>query len=121
MSPSLLSNLPLENAALLTTLASRGIAVPTARDCGGLAAYPFLTDRASPEVAAGTLDAALTLLLEGPGLQAALDEATKRFDMDEQARLRARRKELEDRLKAQARPPDSNGHATGSPKSDGTG
>jgi DNA primase len=97
---------PLENGRLLTTLEARGIAVPTARECGGLA-YPFLTSRAPVAVAVGTLDAALTLLVEGPGLAAALEGATARFDIEEQTRLRTRRKELEDRVKAQGRFTDS--------------
>ena len=40
------------------------------------------------------------MLVDGPELEAAIYAATERFDFDEQGRLRARKKELEDRLKA---------------------
>jgi DNA primase len=93
---------PLENSALVPILSASGIALPTSQDCGGLA-FPFLRDTATPEVAEAALDAAISLLVEGPALQAAIEAATERFDIEEQARLRSRKEELEMRLKAHAR------------------
>lgn len=91
--------IPLESGALATTLAARNIALPTPADCGNIP-YPFLLDGYDADRARECLEAAIGLLVEGPALDAAINAATERFDIDEQGRLRARRDELENRLKA---------------------
>ena len=92
----------LESSALQTTLATKGIAVPGPADLGKMP-YPFLSDTEEKARAEECLDAALSLLVEGPLLEDAIAAATDRFDIEEQARLRARREELERRLKGMMR------------------
>lgn len=90
---------PLETEAIATILAARNVALPTAADYGNIP-YPFLLDSGDPGRTGDCLDAALGVLVEGPALEAAIAAATERFDIEEQARLRVRRDELDNRLKA---------------------
>ncbi len=92
----------LESGQVRTTLEAKGIAVPAPADYGNIP-YPFVRDAGPVDLAADCLDTALSVLIEGPALDTAISAATERFDMEEQARLRARRDELEQRLKAQMR------------------
>jgi len=91
---------PLEFEAIGAIFAERGLALPSPADCGNIP-YPFLREGADRTRAGECLDAAIGLLVEGPALDAALARATEAadFDFDEQQRLRARRTELENRLK----------------------
>lgn len=90
----------LESEGLATTLSRRGAKLPSLADCGNLP-YPFLVDGTEPERALPCLEAALALLIEGPVVDAAIRAATEAEDLDfaEQQRLRARKAELETRLK----------------------
>jgi DNA primase len=83
-------------------LATKGLTVPSDHSLSAIP-YPFLRDGADPIAAQAALDSALAMLVEGPELEAAIAAATERFDFDEQSRLRARKQELEDRLKQQNR------------------
>ena len=89
----------LESAQITTTLAERNISLPSLADCGNIP-YPFLHDSGPAERAVECLEAAIALLVEGPQVEAAIHLATERFDIGEQGRLRSRRDELENRLKA---------------------
>lgn len=93
---------PLETGALISTLATRNIVLPDEASYAGIR-YPFTRPDADPEVAMRALDSAIRMLVEAPELDAAIAAATERFDFDEQSRLRACKKDLEDRLKAQLR------------------
>ena len=61
--------------------------------------WPFLQDEADPAKARDALAAAVAMLTEEPALDAAIAAATERFDMDEQARLRARKASLAEQLR----------------------
>ncbi|MBC2669388.1 DNA primase [Novosphingobium piscinae] len=89
----------LETHHIATTLAQRNMTLPSAADCGNIP-YPFLQDSCPPDWADECLTAAIGVLVEGPALDAAIAAATERFDIEEQGRLRARRDELDNRLKA---------------------
>ena len=91
---------PLESSGIVAILAARGITLPSSAECGNIP-YPFLRDEGDQGRAADCLDAAIGLLVEGPALDAAIARATEaaEFDFDEQQRLRARKNELESRLK----------------------
>ncbi|MFM5929748.1 MAG: DNA primase [Novosphingobium sp.] len=93
---------PLETAAIVTTLSAKGLSLPHDHTLSGIP-YPFVRDSADGQAAMIALDSAITMLVEGPELEAALVAATERFDFEEQSRLRARKQELEDRLKQQNR------------------
>lgn len=92
----------LETSALVTTLAGKGLTPPSEETFAGIP-YPFVRSGADPQSALASLDSAIVMLVEGPELEAAIAAATERFDFEEQSRLRQRKQELENRLKAQHR------------------
>ncbi len=92
----------LETSALVTTLTNKGLTPPSDESFAGIP-YPFARPGADPQSALASLDSAVVMLVEGPELEAAIEAATERFDFEEQSRLRQRKQELENRLKAQNR------------------
>jgi DNA primase len=71
--------------------------------------FGFLTENAAPEAARADLAQAIALLVERPALDAALAEATARFERDlsegayaEQQRLLKRKLEFDSRLRQMA-------------------
>jgi DNA primase len=98
----------LESAHLTTILAARGLAPPAPVDYAALR-FGFLIEEAPPELAHADLASAVSLLVERPALEAALAEATRRFECDmsdgayaEQQRLLKRKLEFELRLRQMA-------------------
>ena len=71
--------------------------------------YSFLSEDADPQAAREDLAEAVTLLVERPAIDAALADATARFDTDpegafaEQQRLRARKLAIDERMRHMAR------------------
>ena len=92
----------LEKSALATTLASKGLSPPGPAEFAHIR-FPFISLDGPEDTALAALDAAIAILVDGPELEAAIHAATERFDIDELGRLRARKDELEQRLKAQMR------------------
>ncbi|MBS0475947.1 MAG: DNA primase, partial [Proteobacteria bacterium] len=102
------SDEPLESAALLTILAERGMAPPAPEEYASLR-FGFLSDAAPVEAARADLAQAIALLVERPALDAALAEATARFERDlsegayaEQQRLLKRKLAFDARLRQMA-------------------
>ena len=93
---------PLEIAGLATTLKRQGLEPPLPNEYAKIR-YPFTSEGSSDEAALAALETAILMLVDGPELEAAIHAATERFDVAEQGRLRARKQELEERLKAQTR------------------
>ncbi|MEO6091840.1 MAG: DNA primase [Novosphingobium sp.] len=102
----------LESNGLRTILARQGMAVPAPSDYADLR-FGFLVENAEPDVAAAELDRAVGILVERPELEAALADATGRFqqalsDEDyaeawaEQQRLLKRKLEFDTRLRQMA-------------------
>jgi DNA primase len=96
------SGAPLETAGVLTILAARRLAVPTAEDYAGVR-FGFLSGKAT--AAGDELAEAVALLVELPAVEAALAEATKALETEfsdesfaEQQRLLQRRLALLARL-----------------------
>jgi DNA primase len=99
---------PLETAHLSTILAKRGMAAPDPVEYADLR-LGFLVDDADPVLARESLAQAVGLLVERPALEAALAEATQRFERDlsegayaEQQRLLKRKLEFDARLRQMA-------------------
>ncbi|MEQ1497140.1 MAG: DNA primase [Novosphingobium sp.] len=98
----------LESGHLTTILANRGLAPPSLEDYAALR-FGFLAEDATDEQACADLDQAVSLLVERPALEAALAEATRRFERDlsdgayaEQQRLLKRKLEFDSRLRQMA-------------------
>jgi DNA primase len=94
----------LESEALATILARQGLSVPSPADCAGMR-FGFLSPDAAPSQASAELAQAIGLLAERPALEAALAEATERFNREftdeayaEQQRLLKRKLEFDSRL-----------------------
>lgn len=99
---------PLESAGLRTILAGRGLAPPAPDEYASLR-FGFLAEGAPPEAALADLAQAIALLVERPALDAALAEATARFERDlsegayaEQQRLLKRKLAFDARLRQMA-------------------
>jgi DNA primase len=99
---------PLESGHLATILASRGLAPPAPEEYAALR-FGFLVDGVEAELARADLAQAVGLLVERPALEAALAEATRRFENDlsegayaEQQRLLKRKLEFDARLRQMA-------------------
>ena len=90
-----------EPQALATILASKGLNLPSPDDYARIR-YPFVVDEVSREVATEALATAISILVEGPELEAALAAATARLDFEEQQRLLKRKLEFEARLRQMA-------------------
>lgn len=95
---------PLESEALVTILAHQGMAVPAPEEYSGLR-FGFLGAEAERDQAAAALAQAVGLLVERPALEAALAEATIRYEREfteeayaEQQRLLKRKLEFDARL-----------------------
>jgi DNA primase len=95
---------PLESQGLATILARQGMAVPAPAEYAGLR-FGFLGVEAPPDQAAAGLAQAIGLLVERPALEAALAEATARYEREftdeayaEQQRLLKRKLEFDARL-----------------------
>ncbi|MBS0482697.1 MAG: DNA primase [Proteobacteria bacterium] len=98
----------LESAGLLTILAQRGMAPPAPDEYASLR-FGFLSDAVPVETARADLAQAIALLVERPALDAALAEATARFERDlsegayaEQQRLLKRKLAFDARLRQMA-------------------
>jgi DNA primase len=98
----------LETAALATILTENGVEVPALAEYSGLR-FGFLLPDASEEQAAAELGQAIDLLVERPVLEAALAQATARFESElseqafaEQQRLLKRKLEFDSRLRQMA-------------------
>jgi DNA primase len=98
----------LEPEALATILARKGLALPDPAAFAGMRFF-FLNAAASPADAAEQLAQAIDLLVERPALEAALKDATKRFEQElsdeayaEQQRLLKRKLEFDARLRQMA-------------------
>jgi DNA primase len=97
-----------ETADLSTILHRQGLEVPDPAEYSGLR-FGFLASGAAPEQAVAELEQAIGLLVERPELEAALREATARFEAElsdeayaEQQRLRKRKLEFDSRLRQMA-------------------
>ncbi|MEN9682790.1 MAG: hypothetical protein RLZZ427_541, partial [Pseudomonadota bacterium] len=98
----------LETEALATILADRGLAAPRPDEYASLR-FGFLADDAPIDQAHADLAQAVGLLVERPALEAALADATARFERDlsegayaEQQRLLKRKLEFDSRLRQMA-------------------
>jgi len=89
---------PLEKADLATTLAAKGLSLPRPDDFARIP-FPFVAAGTERDAALAALDTAVAVLVEGPELDDAIEAATSRFDLEEQARLRLRKAELDRQLK----------------------
>lgn len=99
---------PLETRHLSTILAARGLVAPNPVEYASLR-FGFLIEDSPPELASESLAQAIGLLVERPALEAALAEATARFERDlsegayaEQQRLLKRKLEFDARLRQMA-------------------
>lgn len=99
---------PLESAAIAPILAARGLAAPAPEEYADLR-FGFLGDVIPEDQARSELAQAISLLVERPALEAALAEATRRFEADlsegayaEQQRLLKRKLEFDARLRQMA-------------------
>ncbi len=99
---------PLETRHLSTILAARGLVAPNPVEYASLR-FGFLIQESPPELASESLAQAIGLLVERPALEAALAEATARFERDlsegayaEQQRLLKRKLEFDARLRQMA-------------------
>jgi DNA primase len=99
---------PRESAALTTILGNRGLTPPVAADYASLR-FGFLAGDVPADQARSELAQAVALLVERPALEAALKEATARFEQDlsdgayaEQQRLLKRKLEFDARLRQMA-------------------
>ncbi len=88
----------LESSAAATIFADRNLAVPSPADYARMP-FPFLRDVAERAQAVDALAAAIAKLVEEPAIDAAIAEATERFDMAEQERLRHRKRDINERLR----------------------
>ncbi len=98
----------LETLHLGTILTARGMAAPGPEEYAALR-FTFLTEGSAPEQARSELASAVGLLVERPALEAALAQATARFERDlsdgayaEQQRLLKRKLEFDSRLRQMA-------------------
>ena len=99
---------PLESAALASILADSGLAIPGTAEYSGLR-FGFLNPDTGADQAAEDLVQAVDLLVERPVLEAALAQATARFESElsddafaEQQRLLKRKLEFDSRLRQMA-------------------
>ena len=88
----------LESGALATIFAERGFAVPSAQEFSHMP-WPFVSDGADPVLAVDALAAAIAKLVEEPAIDAAIEAATASFDLAEQQRLLARKRDIGERLR----------------------
>ena len=98
----------LESGSLATILAEHGLEVPGIADYSGLR-FGFLQPDANADQATAELAQAIDLLVERPALEAALAQATTRFETElseetfaEQQRLLKRKLEFDSRLRQMA-------------------
>jgi hypothetical protein len=89
---------PLESVALATIFDSQGLTPPAPGEYARVP-YPFVSDGVDGALAADAMAAAVAMLIEEPAIDAAIEEATARFDMGEQQRLLSRKRELAERLR----------------------
>ncbi|MDE2302590.1 MAG: DNA primase [Sphingomonadales bacterium] len=87
----------LESGAIATMLAQSGIAAPMPEDFGRIP-YPFLAEDVAEALAVEALAAAIAKLVDEPQVEAALQAATERFDIEEQQRLLRRKQAINSRL-----------------------
>jgi len=92
----------LEKDHLASTLAKNGASPPAPDDYDRIR-FPFTSAGAAPADALAALETAIRWLVMVPELDAGIVAATERFDVEEQGRLRTRKAELEQELKAQMR------------------
>jgi DNA primase len=87
----------LESDALATIFEKRGLSKPSPDDYNRIR-YPFVIEKGERDLASEALSAAIAKLVEEPLVNAALEAATERFDIDEQQRLRRRKQDINERL-----------------------
>ncbi|MDG2002629.1 MAG: DNA primase [Novosphingobium sp.] len=97
-----------ESCDISTILSQQGLEVPNPAEYSGLR-FGFLSEDTPPEQAVSELGQAIELLVERPALEAALGEATARFEAElsdeayaEQQRLLKRKLEFDGRLRQMA-------------------
>ena len=88
----------LDSSALATIFEQQGLAPPAPGDYARVP-YPFVSDDVDGALVADALAAAVAMLVEEPAIDAAIEDATTRFDLAEQQRLLARKRELAERLR----------------------
>jgi DNA primase len=88
----------LDSARIATIFAEHGFSLPSPAEFANMP-WPFVSDGADPLLAADALAAAIAKLVEEPAIDAAIAAATERFDMDEQQRLLARKRDIGERLR----------------------
>lgn len=98
----------LETSAIITICASRGLVLPQFFDQTGVS-FAFLDDTATSDRAQAELGDVIAVLVERPAIEAALAEATERFEREmsesafaEQQRLRLRKLEFDSRMRHMA-------------------
>jgi len=89
----------LEKESLASTLARLGVSPPAPEEYARIR-FPFTSPAAPPGEALAALETAIRWLVLVPELEAGIAAATERFDVEEQGRLRSRKAELEQQLKA---------------------
>jgi DNA primase len=92
------SGAALESSQVATIFAERGLDVPSTSDFSNMP-WPFVSQGADPALAVDALAAAVAKLLEEPAIDAAIEQATERFDVAEQKRLRERKRDIGERLR----------------------
>ena len=88
----------LESGTIATIFEQQGMTPPAPGDYARVP-YPFVSDDADGELVADSLAAAVAMLVEEPAIDTAIEAATTRFDLAEQQRLLARKRELAERLR----------------------
>ena len=88
----------LESGTIATIFEQQGVSPPAPGDYARVP-YPFVSDDADGELVADSLAAAVAMLVEEPAIDTAIEAATTRFDLAEQQRLLARKRELAERLR----------------------
>ena len=79
-------------------MASNGLNIPQADDYARIR-YPFVIDAVDERTATEALAAAIAKLFEEPVLDEAIEQATAKFDFDEQQRLLKRKQDINERMK----------------------
>ncbi|MCB2061507.1 MAG: DNA primase, partial [Novosphingobium sp.] len=88
----------LESSRIGAILADKGLAKPLPEDYARIR-YPFVSDTTEERMAVEALAAAIAKLFEEPVLDRAIEQATTKFDIEEQQRLLKRKKDINERMR----------------------
>lgn len=88
----------LETDNIAAILVDKGLKAPSPGDYANIR-YPFLAEESEEKAAAEALAAAIGKLVDEPRIEAQIEAATARFDIEEQQRLLKRKQEINERLK----------------------